>query len=65
MEYSPKAISNTLKNQNFNFKKKYGQNFIVDKNIIHSIINKSKIDKETLSQEQKTKHRIFSLRGGN
>lgn len=48
MEYSPKAISNTLKNQNFNFKKKYGQNFIVDKNIIHSIINKSKIDKETL-----------------
>ena len=32
----------------FKFKKKYGQNFIQDKNIINSIINKSDIDKETL-----------------
>ena len=32
----------------FKFKKKYGQNFIKDKNIINNIINKSDIDKETL-----------------
>ena len=32
----------------FRFKKKYGQNFIVDKNIISSIVNKVDIDNETL-----------------
>jgi len=32
----------------FNFKKKFGQNFIVDNNIINSIIKKSLIDKDTL-----------------
>ena len=48
MEYSPKKIKNELNKENFNFKKKFGQNFIVDKNIIHSIIKKSNIDKNTL-----------------
>ena len=48
MEYSPKKITEELNKENFNFKKKFGQNFIVDKNIIHSIISKSKIDKDTL-----------------
>ncbi len=48
MEYSPKKIKNELNKENFNFKKKFGQNFIVDKNIIHSIIKKSNIDKDTL-----------------
>ena len=33
---------------NFNFKKKFGQNFIIDENIINSIISKSGIDKDTL-----------------
>lgn len=37
-----------IEENHFNFKKKYGQNFIVDKNIIHSIIKKSEIDDETL-----------------
>ncbi len=32
----------------FNFKKKFGQNFIVDKNVINNIINKADIDKDTL-----------------
>ncbi len=32
----------------FKFKKKYGQNFIQDQNIINNIINKSNLDKETL-----------------
>lgn len=48
MDYSPNKVKQTLENQGFNFKKKFGQNFIVDKNIIQSIINKSEIDKDTL-----------------
>ncbi len=48
MEYSPSKIKNTLKTNNFKFKKKYGQNFIIDKNIINSIVEKSKIDENTL-----------------
>lgn len=34
--------------KDFHFKKKYGQNFIIDKNIIYSIIKKSETDKDTL-----------------
>ena len=48
MEYSPKKMQEELNKENFNFKKKFGQNFIVDKNIIESIISKSNIDKDTL-----------------
>ena len=48
MNYFPKNLKTKLNEENFNFKKKFGQNFIVDKNIIHSIINKSNIDKNTL-----------------
>lgn len=32
---------------NFNFKKKYGQNFLKDKNILQNIVNKSGVDKDT------------------
>lgn len=48
MEYSPKKMRELLDNNSFNFKKKFGQNFIVDENIIKNIINKSNIDKDTL-----------------
>ena len=48
MEYSPKNLKEKLNKENFNFKKKFGQNFIVDKNIIKSIINKANINKDTL-----------------
>ena len=48
MNYSPNKMKEELTQENFNFKKKFGQNFIVDKNIINNIINKSNIDKETL-----------------
>lgn len=48
MEYSPKKMNDILEQNNFNFKKKFGQNFIVDENIINSIVTKSAIDKETL-----------------
>ncbi len=48
MEYSPKKMKQLLENNEFYFKKKFGQNFIVDENIIKSIVEKSKIDDETL-----------------
>ena len=48
MEYSPKKMNDILEENNFSFKKKFGQNFIVDENIINSIVTKSLIDKETL-----------------
>ena len=51
MEYSPKKIKENLENNNFNLKKKFGQNFIIDENIIDSIINKAEIDKNTLVLE--------------
>ncbi len=37
-----------INNNNFNFKKKFGQNFIIDNNIIKSIVEKSNIDSDTL-----------------
>ncbi len=48
MEYSPKKMESFLKNKNFNFKKSFGQNFIVDKNIIDNIIKFSLVDKDTM-----------------
>ena len=48
MEYSPKKITDFLVKNGFEIKKKFGQNFITDENIINSIINKSNIDEDTL-----------------
>lgn len=48
MDYSPRKMQENLDNNKFNLKKKFGQNFIVDENIINSIINKAEIDKNTL-----------------
>ena len=48
MDYSPKKMQEKLDNNSFSLKKKFGQNFIVDENIINSIINKSEIDNNTL-----------------
>ena len=48
MEYSPKKMQETLDNNSFKFKKNFGQNFIIDKNIIDNIILKSETDKNTL-----------------
>ena len=48
MKYSPIDINNNLKKYDFNFKKKFGQNFITDENIIDSIINKAEIMDDTL-----------------
>lgn len=51
MEYSPKKISAILEKYGFNFKKKFGQNFIVDENIIDAIISKAMITSNTLVLE--------------
>lgn len=48
MEYSPRKMDQLLKENNFNFKKKFGQNFIIDENIINNIVTKAGVDKETL-----------------
>lgn len=48
MEYSPTKMKQTLIDKEFNFKKGFGQNFIIDENIINSIISKSNIDSNTL-----------------
>ena len=48
MEYSPKKMIDLLEKHGFKLKKKFGQNFIIDENVINSIINKSEIDKNTL-----------------
>ncbi|MCI9233103.1 MAG: 16S rRNA (adenine(1518)-N(6)/adenine(1519)-N(6))-dimethyltransferase RsmA [Bacilli bacterium] len=47
MEYSPKKLSDILEKHGFNFKKSFGQNFIVDENIIDAIIEKAMIKPNT------------------
>lgn len=48
MEYSPVKFKEKMEKYNFNLKKMYGQNFIIDENIINNIILNSDIDKDTL-----------------
>ena len=48
MEYSPKKMNELLSSNDFKFKKKFGQNFIVDGNVIDKIIDSSLVDKNTM-----------------
>jgi len=48
MKYSPLVMKNQIDDNNFIFKKKFGQNFIIDENIINSIVGKIDIDDDTL-----------------
>lgn len=48
MFYSPTKMKQLLEKYGFNFKKNFGQNFIIDENIITNIIEKSGVDKDTL-----------------
>ena len=48
MKYSPTVFKEKMEKYGLNFKKMYGQNFIIDENIINSIITSSDIDKDTL-----------------
>ena len=41
-------MKDLIEKYNFKFKKKFGQNFLKDKNILESIVNKSEVDKDTL-----------------
>ena len=41
-------IKETLVKQDFHFKKKFGQNFLIDQNILENIVVVSDVDKETL-----------------
>lgn len=51
MEYSPKKMKELLEQNQFQFKKNFGQNFIIDENIINAIINKADILEDTLVME--------------
>ena len=48
MEYSPTKFKEKMDKYGFNLKKMFGQNFIIDENIINSIMTKSGVDKDTL-----------------
>ena len=48
MQYSPIKFKEKMEKYNFNLKKMFGQNFIIDENIINSIITSAQIDKDTL-----------------
>ena len=48
MKYSKSEMKETLDNNSFKFKKKFGQNFIIDVNVINNIVDKSNVDKDTL-----------------
>lgn len=51
MLYSPTKMKQLLEKYQFNLKKRFGQNFIIDENIIDSIILKAQIDANTLVLE--------------
>lgn len=48
MKYSKVDMKETLDNNSFKFKKRFGQNFITDANVINNIVDKSSVDKDTL-----------------
>lgn len=48
MNHSPKKMQELLNEKQFTFKKKFGQNFIIDENIIKSIVTKAEVDTDTL-----------------
>ena len=48
MDYSYKKVKENIKENSFVIKKKFGQNFIIDNNIINNIVNSASIDSDTL-----------------
>lgn len=48
MEYSPKKMQDLLDKSEFKLKKQFGQNFIVDENIINNIITKAELNKDIM-----------------
>ena len=43
---SPKIINEILENNDFNFRKRFGQNFLIDSNIVKKIANTAQLTKE-------------------
>lgn len=48
MDYSPKKMKESLNNNDFKIKKKFGQNFIADQNTIKKIVDKANFEDDTL-----------------
>lgn len=48
MKYSPIEANKLLNEHEFKFKKKFGQNFIIDEHIIDNIVNKTEIQEDSL-----------------
>jgi 16S rRNA (adenine1518-N6/adenine1519-N6)-dimethyltransferase len=46
-----KTIQEAIKSNEFRIKKKYGQNFLIDQNILEKIVNEANISKDTLVVE--------------
>ena len=51
-------MKDLIEKYNFNFKKKFGQNFLKDKNILENIALKSDIDKDTFKTKSVERFRI-------
>lgn len=51
MKYSPKEMQTLLEKNTFSFKKKFGQNFIIDENIIDSILKNIELNQDTMVLE--------------
>lgn len=49
--YSASKIKEIINNNGFNFKKKFGQNFLIDKNILDKIINATEADGDSVVLE--------------
>ena len=48
MKYSPKEMQTLLDKNAFSFKKKFGQNFIIDENIIDSLLKNIELTQDTM-----------------
>lgn len=48
MQYSPKKMKENLEDHSFGFKKKFGQNFIIDENTIDNIVKNALVDEDTM-----------------
>lgn len=48
MKYSPKEMHTLLETNAFSFKKKFGQNFIIDENVIDSILKNIELTPDTM-----------------
>lgn len=46
MDYTPSKVKILLEKSQFHFKKYYGQNFIVDENVIQAIVDKAGVDQQ-------------------